>query len=40
MDSNIDYEFRTTFSPDVTLDDIRLIVQTIKGAKAYALQKI
>ncbi|MDD4351091.1 MAG: anaerobic ribonucleoside-triphosphate reductase activating protein [Clostridia bacterium] len=39
MDSNIDYEFRTTFSPDVTLDDIRLIVQTIKGAKAYALQK-
>lgn len=39
MNSNIDYEFRTTFSPDVTLDDIRSIVQIIKGAKAYALQK-
>lgn len=39
MNSNIDYEFRTTFSPDVTLDDIRSIVHIIKGAKAYALQK-
>lgn len=39
MQSDIDYEFRTTFSPDIEIDDIKKIAQMIRGAKAYALQK-
>lgn len=39
MQSGIDYEFRTTFAPDVSLNDIEEIAKTIKGAKSYAIQK-
>lgn len=39
MKSDIDYEFRTTFAPDVSLEDIEEIAKTIKGAKSYAIQK-
>ncbi|MDD4110107.1 MAG: anaerobic ribonucleoside-triphosphate reductase activating protein [Clostridia bacterium] len=37
--SNIDYEFRTTFSPDVTVEDIENIGKMINGAKSYIIQK-
>lgn len=33
-----DYEFRTTFTPDLTKDDIIEIAKTLKGAKSYYLQ--
>lgn len=35
----VDYEFRTTFSPDLTVDDIESICKEIKGAKNYSIQK-
>lgn len=38
MRSAKDYEFRTTFSPDITFDDIEKIGQLIKGAKTFVLQ--
>lgn len=37
--SKINYEFRTTFSPDVLLSDIEQISRFIQGAKSYAIQK-
>ena len=37
--SNIDYEFRTTVSPDLSLSDILEIAETVKGAKNYYLQQ-
>ena len=37
--SNIDYEFRTTVSPDLTLDDLLKISNLIKGAPIYYLQQ-
>lgn len=39
MDGQVDYEFRTTFSPDLTVDDIESICKEIKGAKNYSIQK-
>ncbi|MGD9901172.1 MAG: anaerobic ribonucleoside-triphosphate reductase activating protein [Spirochaetales bacterium] len=36
--SKIDYEFRTTFSPDLTLEDIKQIGVIVKGAKNFSLQ--
>jgi pyruvate formate lyase activating enzyme len=39
MNSGIDYEFRTTFAPTLTREDIIQIVQEIKGAKRYSLQQ-
>ena len=36
---NVDYEFRTTFAPDVSLSDIEQISMIIEGARAYAIQK-
>lgn len=39
MQSNIDYEFRTTFAPDISVDDIVKIAEMIKGAKSFVLQK-
>lgn len=39
INSNINYEFRTTFSPDVTVEDVEQISKTIKGAKSYAIQR-
>lgn len=37
--SGIDYEFRTTMSPDLSAADILKIAQYIEGAKLYALQQ-
>ncbi len=40
MESNIDYEFRTTVVPTIhTLDDIKQICRSLKGCKKYVLQK-
>ncbi len=39
MTSKVDYEFRTTFSPDLTVDDIDKICKSIAGAKKYCIQK-
>ncbi len=38
MNCGIDYEFRTTFVPNLTPDDIKQIVRSIEGAKRYSLQ--
>ncbi len=35
----IDYEFRTTYSPDLNGEDIEELCKSIKGAKRYAIQK-
>ena len=35
----VNYEFRTTISPNLTLEDIEKISKTIKGAKNYSLQQ-
>jgi pyruvate formate lyase activating enzyme len=40
MNSSIDYEFRTTFDPNLTKIDIKEIAEMIAGAKAYSLQQI
>lgn len=40
MNCSIEYEFRTTFDPNLTKDDIKSIAKMIKGAKAYNLQQI
>ena len=39
MKSGVDYEFRTTFMPQLTADDIAAIAQRVTGAKRYALQQ-
>lgn len=39
MKGDVDYEFRTTFSPDLVHDDIRQIAQWILGAKHYSVQQ-
>lgn len=39
LNSKINYEFRTTFTPDVNFLDIEKIGKLIKNAKAYAIQK-
>ena len=39
MQSNKDYEFRTTFMPLLSEADIEAIARRIKGAKRYALQQ-
>lgn len=39
MHSSIDYEFRTTFSPDLTKEDLTDIAKSIKGAKQYVIQQ-
>ena len=36
--SSINYEFRTTFTPDLSLQDIESIGKCIKGAKNFSLQ--
>ncbi len=35
---SVDYEFRTTFVPNLSCDDIVNILDEIKGAKTYSLQ--
>ncbi|MDD3397790.1 MAG: anaerobic ribonucleoside-triphosphate reductase activating protein [Clostridia bacterium] len=37
--SKVDYEFRTTFSPDISLGDIKEIADLAKDSKAFYLQK-
>lgn len=37
--SGIDYEFRTTFSPDLTAEDITAIASCLAGANRYTLQQ-
>lgn len=37
--SCIDYEFRTTFSPDLTAEDITAIASCLAGANRYTLQQ-
>lgn len=39
MAGNVEYEFRTTVAPLLTLSDILDIATTISGAKRYALQQ-
>lgn len=39
MESNIKYEFRTTCYPTITNNDIYSIIDSIKGANYYTLQK-
>lgn len=40
INSDIDYEFRTTFDPHLTKFDIEDIAKLIAGAKAYYVQQI
>jgi len=35
----VDYEFRTTYTPELNEDDLKDITQTIKGARKYVLQQ-
>ena len=39
LEGRVDYEFRTTFVPQLTQDDIRQIAQWIPGARRYFLQQ-
>ncbi|MDD2445966.1 MAG: anaerobic ribonucleoside-triphosphate reductase activating protein [Clostridia bacterium] len=39
MESDVDYEFRTTFAPEITLNDINAMALLIKEAKLFYLQK-
>lgn len=39
INGTLDYEFRTTIVPQLTLDDILAIGNRIRGAKAYVLQQ-
>lgn len=38
-DAAFDYEFRTTFAPDLTCEDIAEIAHQIRGAKRFTLQQ-
>lgn len=35
----VDYEFRTTFSPDLSLEDMEEICKEIEGAKRFSIQE-
>lgn len=35
----VDYEFRTTYTPELNDEDLKDITQTIKGARKYVLQQ-
>ncbi|NCB48212.1 MAG: anaerobic ribonucleoside-triphosphate reductase activating protein [Clostridia bacterium] len=39
LNGTVDYEFRTTFSSDLTLSDLEELCKEIKGAKNFSLQK-
>ena len=39
MNSGVDYEFRTTFPPQLSPDDIATLAGQIKGAKKYCVQQ-
>ena len=39
LESNIDYEFRTTFLPDLDKRDIREIAESLAGSKRYIVQQ-
>ena len=38
MECGINYEFRTTFAPNLTVDDVVEICKSIQGAQMFALQ--
>jgi pyruvate-formate lyase-activating enzyme len=39
MNSGVPYEFRTTFPPSLSAEDIGLIAAQIKGAEKYCIQQ-
>lgn len=39
INGNIDYEFRTTFAPNLTVEDMENLAKDIQGAKRLVLQK-
>lgn len=39
LEGKVDYEFRTTFASNLTLDDIEEIAKSIKGAKRFSIQR-
>ena len=39
MQGDVDYEFRTTFTPRISAENIRTIAYRIKGVKRYILQQ-
>jgi len=39
MASGIDYEFRTTVTPQLSEDDIRAVAARVRGARCYVLQQ-
>lgn len=39
LKEQVDYEFRTTFSPDLEMQDLEKMCKRIKGAKLYSIQK-
>jgi len=39
MNSPVEYEFRTTFAPQLTPEDIEVLAGQIKGAKKYCIQQ-
>lgn len=39
MEDRVDYEFRTTFVPDLSEQDITMIADRIKGARHFVLQQ-
>jgi len=39
MNSGVEYEFRTTFAPELSPEDIELLAEQIKGVKKYCLQQ-
>lgn len=39
LEGRVDYEFRTTFVPTLTVEDITLLAMEITGAKRYFLQQ-
>jgi len=39
MEANAEYEFRTTFAPNLAAEDIGEIAQSVRGAKKYCIQQ-
>ena len=39
LENHVDYEFRTTLSPDITYEQLDRLCEEIKGAKCYSIQK-
>ncbi len=39
LENHVDYEFRTTLSPDITYEQLDRLCREIAGAKCYSIQK-